>query len=95
MPRVAKKQNESGAVNVASTEDDLQTAMVEIPVSERCPTGFQIHVDLTVNGEAAMTLRRIAKAYDRQQATLKNGTRVVNPTTALRKILEEIGDNIP
>lgn len=94
MPKVAKKEVVTEQ-RITDTSLDMQTVMIEVPVAERCPTGFQIHVDLTVNGESAMLLRRIAKAYDRRQATLKNGTRVVNPTTALRKMLEDIGDNIP
>ena len=93
MPRVTTKEVESVSVKTKSQEHVTEsTVIVEIPVSERLGTGFQIHVDAQLQGEAAMTLRRIAKAFDKQQAVLRNGRRVVDPTTAFRKLLEIIED---
>lgn len=92
MPRVAKKDatNESGEPEVSGQE--VNTVVVELPLSEPYTHHFPIHIDLQLSQEVGATLRRIARAYDRQQATLKNGRRVVDATTALRKILETIAD---
>jgi len=90
MPKVAKE--EKARIAVKYVEESESTVMIEVPLSEPVPSSFPIHVDLQLSREVATALRRMARAYDRQQATLSNGMRIVSPTQALRKILEQIAE---
>lgn len=92
MPRVAKSDEKTNEINTVEATSG-QTAMLEVPLSEPYSAGFPIHVNLNLDAQTGMTLRRIARGYDRQHATLKNGRRVVDATTALRKLLEDIADH--
>jgi len=95
MPKVAKEEVSEAKLSkhLPSALPDYKTVLVELPISEPFPSNFPIHIDIQLAHEVGMTLRRIARAYDRQQATLANGRRVVDATTALRKILETIADS--
>lgn len=92
MPRLAKSDEKVNEINALEASSG-QTAMLEVPISEPYPSGFPIHVNLNLDAQTGMILRRIARGYDRQHATLKNGRRVVDATTALRKMLEDIAAN--
>jgi hypothetical protein len=65
-------------------------ASVTLPLCEDLPSEFGIHIDTDIPPPAATTLRRIAIALDRRQATLASGVRVTNPTQALRYLLEQM-----
>jgi hypothetical protein len=65
-------------------------ASVTLPLCEDLPSEFGIHIDTDIPPPAATTLRRIAIALDRRQATLVSGVRVTNPTQALRYLLEQM-----
>lgn len=93
MPRVAKQTEEKSHVTPEPVEG-ISTVLVELPISEPINTSFPIHVDLQLTKDVGVALRRIARAYDRQQATLESGVRVVTPTQALRKILETIAADV-
>lgn len=67
-----------------------RTALVEIPLSEPLSTSFGMHVELRLRSGPAQALRRAATALDQRQARLTNGRRVVNATTAVLWILEQL-----
>lgn len=93
MPRVAKTTEDTKETAITAAAGE-QTAILEIPMAEINGSPFPIHVNLQLDPFVGMTLRRIARAYDNKQATLKNGTRVVTPTQAVRKLLEDIGNAV-
>lgn len=93
MPRVARSDRPQGTESPELNDAVVNTVLVEIPMSEPYASNFPIHVDLQLSKEVGMALRRIARAYDRQQATLANGRRIVDATTALRKVLEVIAES--
>lgn len=94
MPRIAKTTEEKSDATVAEATAADQTTILEVPLSEPMPSAFPIHVNLQLDASLGMVLRRIAKGYDRQQATLKNGRRVVDPHTAVRKLLEDVAESM-
>lgn len=99
MPRI--KTNEESEVRsapsvVAGSSDggDHPTAIVEFPVGSPTQARFGLHIELRIEGKVANALRRIAGGYDRDKAVLNNGRRVLSCTDTVRKILEEITDEI-
>lgn len=94
MPRVAKMTDETKETEVTEVAGD-QTAILEVPLSE--PPGgdpFIVHLNINLTPRQGLILRRIARAYDSRQATLKNGERVVREGAAIRKMIEDIEDAI-
>lgn len=94
MPRVAKAVEENVMPNSVAAVPGDQNVVLEIPISEPHTAAFPIHIELQLDAVLGMTLRRIARGYDRQQATLKNGRRVVDATTAVRKLIETVAESI-
>lgn len=70
--------------------DPLRIAAIEIPIGETPPSEFALHIDTRLSVNQSTTLRRLADALDRQNATLEGGRRVTNPTGAMRWLIEQV-----
>ena len=68
---------------------------VEVPIEPNFPPSeFMVHLDVRLTLEQSTVVRRIARQLDRQQAFLKNGQRVVNNNSAVKWLLECIGQEL-
>lgn len=69
---------------------------ITIPTAEPPKGGYiSQHCDVQLDRDQARTLRRIVEGLDRQQATTKNGKRVLKPADAVRWMLENLTDTSP
>lgn len=64
------------------------SVIIELPVGEVPLTTWGVHINTNLTPRQSRMLRRIAAGLDRAQARLANGARVVNPTDALKFLLE-------
>lgn len=72
-------------------EEVIKRRQVNVPLTvDRPPTEFPVHIDVRLDVAQSTALRRVARALDLADAHLKNGTRVVHPTQALRYLLEQL-----
>jgi hypothetical protein len=72
-----------------------RAVQIEIPLTGHLPpTEFVLHVDCKLTPEQSTVARRIAQQLDFQNASLKNGQRIVNVHGALKWILEQIAKQL-
>ena len=67
-----------------------QMVRLEVPLGEIPETRFPIHLDIRLKSDMASVLRRIAVALDKKQATLSNGRRVIDSSSAMRWLIEQV-----
>lgn len=65
------------------------------PAAEIPAVAWGLHVDTRLTPSQSHALRRILHELDRRQARLATGKRVVNPTDALKWLLELVGKGVP
>ena len=69
------------------------TVNLELPVEDIDAPTFRLHIDLSLTGESAAALRKIAAGLDRDRVTLANGKRCVGTNDAVRWIAEQLSTN--
>lgn len=73
-------------------EQSHAEASVTVSLAPPPPTSFGLHIDMHLSVPQSDVLRRIAMAMDAKQERLANGLRVTNPTHALKRLLELVGE---
>ena len=63
---------------------------LEVPVDTSEKPGFRQHIDIVLQGDTAVAIRKIASALDMNRATLSNGRRCVGVNDAVRWMLENL-----
>lgn len=74
----------------SSGEQTDEFVSLQIPVAEVPPTAFGMHLDVRLSAKQSLALRSIACGLDRKQVVLENGRRVIDPSNAIRYLLEEV-----
>ena len=75
----------------------IKCISLDVPIETDCQDAtFGIHVDIKLPPREANTLRRIAVALDKRQATIGNGRRVTadNVTSVIPWLLEQLSESI-
>lgn len=76
---------------VVTVAPEAETALIEVPIDRTVqPLTWGLHLDLKLTPEQSCAIRRIAAGLDKQQAKLTSGRRVVDPSAAVRYVLEQI-----
>lgn len=103
MPRVMTR-TEAGPVREAPPLNDQQaermtdeirghaeTTILEVAIDRNVQgTNWGLHIDCELTAGQSVAIRRVAAALDRSGARLANGRRVVEPTAAIKYLLEQI-----
>ena len=75
--------------NQGPPPSDEDSVLIEVPIYRPgAEADFPLHIDVRLTREQSHVLRKATTALDRQQARLRCGKRVVNPTDAVKYILE-------
>lgn len=75
----------------ASKVNGSNSAVIEVPICRETPEAdFCLHIDTRLSLDQSNAIRKAAAALDRQQARLSGGKRVVNPTDAVKFMLERL-----
>lgn len=75
--------------------EQAEAVMVELPIDRSVvDVGWSLHVDTQLTPEQSNSLRKLASALDKHQATTRNGQRVTNPAGAVRWMLEQVAEQI-
>lgn len=93
----AEGAREDAAVAPQAQDDSsgplVERRQVTVPwTSEPPPTEFSLHLDVRLDLAQSTALRRVARALDLADAHLRNGVRVVQPTQAVRYLLERLAE---
>lgn len=73
-----------------AAEPELMHREMRIPMEAIEVPTFRLHLDISIQGEQAAMLRRVASALDRNRATLENGRRCTGTNDAVRWFLEQL-----
>jgi len=74
--------------------NEIKSLTIKVPVDGGEPPRFRMHLDISLSGDSAAALRRVAIALDKSMATLKNGRRCVGTNDAIRWMIEQLADKV-